>query len=343
MSNQEENILTLGQLLKQEREKMGITIEKASKILMVRHQHIINLENDMYDSFPAGVYFKGFIRNYARLLGLDENIVFEYYKCQLEVMDVMAFKINPPKEEPPSQPTNNYPYSSSSYNQTSYDKNKKNKFSLVITWDLILKLIGILIFAVIAFYLYNTFQNISRLPIIEVFEPKNNTTTQEEKIKISGNTSKEDTLQINNDPVQVDANGYFETEVFLMQGINEITINATNKFDKTTTKKLFVNYIPTLETTQNPEQEIIKKVTLKVDSEPVWINVKTPNEEYSETLAANSEKIIEIKEETKITVGKGSAIYFTEEKGDEKELYLNPPTLEIFGESEEKVERTFQP
>ena len=150
MSNQEENILTLGQLLKQEREKMGITIEKASKILMVRHQHIINLENDMYDSFPAGVYFKGFIRNYARLLGLDENIVFEYYKCQLEVMDIMAFKITPPKEEESHPTTETYPYQNYN-NKNSYDKTKKrNKFSLVITWDLILKLVGVILFSMLS-------------------------------------------------------------------------------------------------------------------------------------------------------------------------------------------------
>ncbi len=76
-----------------------------------------------------------------------------------------------------------------------------------------------------------------------------------------------------------------------------------------------------------------KTIHLKTDSEAVWLEVKNSSDTFSETLAAHSEKTLEIKEETTIIVSKANGVYFTEGKED----------LEIFGETNERAERVFKP
>lgn len=61
----------MGALLRQERERQGIPLEKAAADIKISKKYLIALEEGQTGELPHPVYAKGFVKNYARLLGLD--------------------------------------------------------------------------------------------------------------------------------------------------------------------------------------------------------------------------------------------------------------------------------
>ncbi|WP_243364528.1 helix-turn-helix domain-containing protein [Fundidesulfovibrio terrae] len=61
----------MGALLRQERERQGISLEKAATEIKISKKYLVALEEGYTKDLPHPVYAKGFVKNYARLLGLD--------------------------------------------------------------------------------------------------------------------------------------------------------------------------------------------------------------------------------------------------------------------------------
>ena len=61
---------SVGQVLREAREAQGITLENAAIRLYLMQRQIEAMETDDFDSLGQLVFARGFVRNYARLLGL---------------------------------------------------------------------------------------------------------------------------------------------------------------------------------------------------------------------------------------------------------------------------------
>ena len=71
--------MTIGETLRKAREAHGLSIEDVKNATLMLTRQIEELENDDFSSFAAPVYGKGFIRLYARTVGLDPDpLVAEY-------------------------------------------------------------------------------------------------------------------------------------------------------------------------------------------------------------------------------------------------------------------------
>ena len=64
---------TFGMRLKQEREQRGITLEQISQSTKIGTRFLRALEEDHFEQLPGGIFNKGFVRAYARFVGLDEE------------------------------------------------------------------------------------------------------------------------------------------------------------------------------------------------------------------------------------------------------------------------------
>jgi transcriptional regulator with XRE-family HTH domain len=62
---------TPGTILKREREARGYSLREISSITRIPLRALQNLEEDRYDLFPAEVFTRGFLRNYARELQVN--------------------------------------------------------------------------------------------------------------------------------------------------------------------------------------------------------------------------------------------------------------------------------
>ena len=61
----------IGQLLRETREAKGLTLDDVEQEIRIRSSYLEALENEDYDRLPGAVYVRGFLRNYARLLGVE--------------------------------------------------------------------------------------------------------------------------------------------------------------------------------------------------------------------------------------------------------------------------------
>jgi cytoskeleton protein RodZ len=62
-----------GDRLRREREMRGITLDEITESTKISRRHLEALEGEHFDQLPGGVFNKGFVRAYARFLGLDED------------------------------------------------------------------------------------------------------------------------------------------------------------------------------------------------------------------------------------------------------------------------------
>jgi cytoskeletal protein RodZ len=66
-------VASFGAQLKQERERKGVTLEDISLTTKIGTRMLRALEEEHFDQLPGGIFNKGFIRAYARCLGMDEE------------------------------------------------------------------------------------------------------------------------------------------------------------------------------------------------------------------------------------------------------------------------------
>ena len=64
---------SFGAKLKQEREQRGVTLDEISSSTKIGTRMLHALEEDHFEQLPGGIFNKGFIRAYARCVGLDED------------------------------------------------------------------------------------------------------------------------------------------------------------------------------------------------------------------------------------------------------------------------------
>ncbi len=80
---------TLGEELRAAREDKGLTLRQIAEKTRISLSFLTALEADDYSSIPGEVFVTGFLRSYARELGIPENEMLAKYR-----------QLNPPPAEP---------------------------------------------------------------------------------------------------------------------------------------------------------------------------------------------------------------------------------------------------
>jgi cytoskeleton protein RodZ len=71
--------LTLGEKLRQAREERGISISEVAEQTRISPHYIDSIENDDYRTLPGGIFNKGFVKSYAKYVGIDEQEALQDY------------------------------------------------------------------------------------------------------------------------------------------------------------------------------------------------------------------------------------------------------------------------
>lgn len=70
---------TLGEKIRQAREERGITIMEVSEQTRISSLYLESIENDDYSPLPGGIFNKGFVKSFAKYVGIDENEALQDY------------------------------------------------------------------------------------------------------------------------------------------------------------------------------------------------------------------------------------------------------------------------
>ena len=71
-----------GEILRELRDKKNLSIQDVASQLRLDPQIIEALEKDDYGSFPADTYIRGYLRNYAKLIGIDGDEIISVYESE---------------------------------------------------------------------------------------------------------------------------------------------------------------------------------------------------------------------------------------------------------------------
>src|SRR5207245_4354775 len=93
-------VARLGELLRAQREKKGITLDQAAADTRIRKEFLKALEDADYQSLPGAVYTQGFLRNYAGYLDLDQDELVVMFHQEHGHMDA-----DPPRTIEPLRPS----------------------------------------------------------------------------------------------------------------------------------------------------------------------------------------------------------------------------------------------
>src|SRR5579864_9844414 len=87
--------------LRQEREKKSVTLDDISLSTKIGTRMLRALEEEHFDQLPGGIFNKGFIRAYARCVGLDEEQAIADYLAAINPPGKSEIADQPPILEPP--------------------------------------------------------------------------------------------------------------------------------------------------------------------------------------------------------------------------------------------------
>lgn len=195
---------TVGQVLKEEREKKIYTLEEIEKATKIRKEMLQALETGQYNKLPPSTFVQGFIKNYGKFLGLDTEKLLAIYRREFS-----DFK-NPPRiMEAWSHPLGN------------------NRFQIT-PGKALGAVVVVLIFAFFG-YLWFEYRFLVGAPFLEVTSPPNQTTVESDFVKVEGKTDPEAKVSINNQEIQVDVSGKFTQEIKLTESVNNIVVTSTGK------------------------------------------------------------------------------------------------------------------
>lgn len=81
---------SISQVLRESRTRHGVSLEEVAQRTYIKLPYLLALEEGRLDKLPAPVYIHGYIRQYARLLGLDGNEMIRLYQEELGRVGVVS-------------------------------------------------------------------------------------------------------------------------------------------------------------------------------------------------------------------------------------------------------------
>jgi cytoskeleton protein RodZ len=88
---------SIGETLRRERLRCGLTLPDVARETRISLHLLEAVEADQFDRLPGGVFARSFVRQYARLLGLDEEEIIAAFRRQFEE----PAETSPAPEPPP--------------------------------------------------------------------------------------------------------------------------------------------------------------------------------------------------------------------------------------------------
>lgn len=88
-------VVSPGQLLKEGREKLGWSQQEVAQRLNLRSAVVQSLEQDRFDDKVSATFVRGYLRAYAKLLGISEELIISSYDhlgiAQVQYADMQSF------------------------------------------------------------------------------------------------------------------------------------------------------------------------------------------------------------------------------------------------------------
>lgn len=200
-------MVRIGEKLRDERVKKGLTLDAVSKITKIKSTFLASIEKGDYNKLPSSAYIQGFVKNYIEFLELPKKECLALFRREYNEREYI----------------NVLPESFTKQEAIPLRRFRLGQITYYIAGFFII-LIGYLIFQ----YRY-TFIN----PYLEVTQPKENQVVNR-TFHVLGSTDPNATVFINDELAALDNFGNFDKTITLFTGKTTIKIRVQNRFNKQT-------------------------------------------------------------------------------------------------------------
>ena len=204
---------TVGQMLRTAREEKKLTLLDIEKGTKIRLKFLSAIESDEFGIMPSQSYVKGFVKNYSEYVGLNSKTVLAFYRRQ--TVDAPKSHLLPKGMEAPLN---------------------RSAFQLT-PGRFIFMMVSVLV-ALFLTYLFFQYQTLQKPPTLVIDSPTNQEVFADTRVDVLGKTENDATVTINGVSVLVRADGKFFDQIAVEPGINTITVIASSRLGKTTTKTI---------------------------------------------------------------------------------------------------------
>lgn len=208
-------MLSVGTILKNEREKKGLLLKDIEKQIKIREKYLKAIEDENWDFFTSKIYITGILKNYSRVLNLDHKKVLAFFRRDYERKEEIKFKRKV---------------------TSSYLTSGTKKF---------LKLALTLLTIFFVFYFIFQLKTYLSPPSVTIVSPTKTNFSVEKNIKITGKTDKDTSINIAGERIYQNKEGIFVYELRLKEGENKLIINLLGANGKKSTyEKVFLKKTP---------------------------------------------------------------------------------------------------
>lgn len=200
---------SIGEILKEERQRHRLSIEKLAQKTRIKVKYLKALEANQFIKLPAATFVKGYIKTYASVLGFDHQPLIAILRRDFK--ESVKGQLVPREFMKPIL--------------------KKRQFwgsaSFVV---LGLAVIFLTLISYVGFSWYQLIQP----PQLTISVPVEDSLVAP-RVKVSGQTESDVIVTVNSQPVTLQPDGTFQTEVYLpREGVNTISFEAQDRSGKTT-------------------------------------------------------------------------------------------------------------
>jgi cytoskeleton protein RodZ len=228
-------VARFGDVLREQRERKGITLEQAAEDTRIREKFLVALESGDHHALPGAVYTKGFLRSYAEYLDLDSTDLIALYTAE-RVTTPEA-----PRTFEPMRPV--------------------MRSGVFISPTILVPVVVLAAVVMFVGYLSYQFASFATPPRIEVLEPAaSDTLARASEYVVRGRTVPDGRVTIRVFPgpetiadIRPESDGTFAVTVELRPGINHIEIQVLDAAGKVSQVARTVRYEIVAERSPGPE------------------------------------------------------------------------------------------
>ena len=200
-------------ILKQAREEKGLDFDSVAQETKIKEEFLEAIEEGRFQSLPSESYALGFVKNYAKYLGINAASIVPLFRREYKSRYI------------PIVPE---------FRKSQHKFNKKfflNSRSFLFLAS----------FFIILGYIFFQYNSIIFPPMLSIEKPRAGQEIMGNVVEVAGRTDPYATVLIDGDEAYVTLSGTFKKSIFAFSGLKKIEVVAKNRFGKESRREINIH------------------------------------------------------------------------------------------------------
>ncbi len=201
----------ISDILRTEREARNISLQEIEKETKIKKEFLKAIERGAFNELPSDTYAAGFVKNYAKFLGIPETDAMALFRREYDTKRNITIVPE--------------------FRKSQHKFNRRfflNGRGLVIFFA----------FLILGVYVFFQYSSLIFPPPLKVTEPSNGAVIKGSVVEVKGETDPYATVTVGGEEAYINIQGDFSKSVYIFTGDSNIEVIAKNRFGKETKKSI---------------------------------------------------------------------------------------------------------